>query len=62
MPRLETEKEPPWNSSGFNLLARARAASSRTCAKERLKGWVVVVVVVCVDGGGLGGGGGRGPH
>ena len=30
MPRLEMEKEPPWNSSGFSLFARARDASSRT--------------------------------
>ena len=28
MPRLEIEKVPPWNSSGFSLRARARAARS----------------------------------
>ncbi len=28
MPRFEIEKPPPWNSSGFSLPARARAARS----------------------------------
>mmetsp|Transcript_16847 Transcript_16847/g.23187 ORF Transcript_16847/g.23187 Transcript_16847/m.23187 type:complete len:288 (+) Transcript_16847:2681-3544(+) len=30
MPRLDTEKEPPWNSSGFSLPSRARPARSFT--------------------------------
>lgn len=28
MPRLEIEKVPPWNSSGFSFLVRARSARS----------------------------------
>lgn len=31
MPRLEMVKEPPVNSCGCSLLARALATSSRTC-------------------------------
>ena len=36
MPRLEMLKEPPMNSSGFSLLARALAASSRTCRRSQM--------------------------
>lgn len=34
MPRLEMLNEPPMNSSGLSLFARARAASSRTCPRR----------------------------
>ena len=43
MPRFEMEKEPPWNSSGLSRLARARPASSRTCARRgKMDGWGTV--------------------
>lgn len=31
IPRFEMVKEPPMNSSGFNLFSRALVASDRTC-------------------------------
>ena len=41
MPRLLMLKEPPWNSWGLRLLARARPASSRTSAEIWLRGFVL---------------------
>ena len=35
MPRLLMVKEPPVNSCGVSLFARARPASSRTCAARQ---------------------------
>lgn len=41
IPRLLMLKDPPWNSWGLSLLARARPASSRTSAEIWLRGFVL---------------------
>ena len=49
MPRLETEKLPPWYSSGFSLPSRARPASSfislAICARPLLSASKIIGVI-----------------
>ena len=49
MPRLEMLNEPPINSSGFSLLARALAANSRTCPHSRMLDTKSLQACTCVD-------------